>query len=129
MGTFKTFQNIEAWQKARVLANRIYDVSGSGLFSRDFGLRDQIRRAGISVMSNIAEGFEGGGSKEFVRFLSIAKGSIGELKSQLYIALDQKYVVEDVFSELFGLADEIGKMMAGLMSYLRLTNVRVSKHE
>jgi four helix bundle protein len=89
MGTFRSFEDIEAWQKARSLTSRIYSESNSGKFQRDFGLRDQIRRASVAVMSNIAEGFERAGNKEFLQFLSIAKGSAGEVKSQLFVALDQ----------------------------------------
>ncbi|HEX9829617.1 MAG TPA: four helix bundle protein [Bacteroidota bacterium] len=99
------------------------------MFSKDFPLRDQIRRAGVSVMSNIAEGFDRGGTKEFVQFLSIAKGSVGEIKSQLYIALDQRYFDEQVFKETSSNADEVGKMIAGLMRYLQQTKVKGSKYK
>ncbi len=78
-------------------------------------------------MSNIAEGFDRGGNKEFIQFLPIAKGSVGEIKSQLYIALDQKYCTEQIFKETFSLTDEVGKMIAGLMKYLQQTKVRGPK--
>jgi four helix bundle protein len=90
MSTFSTFEEIEAWKKARELTKRIYQISSRGPFSKDFGLRDQARRASVSIMSNIAEGYERGGTKEFLQYLSIAKGSVGELRSHLYVALDQK---------------------------------------
>lgn len=89
MATFRQFEDILAWQKARELVARIYQVSLAGDFSRDFAMRDQMRRASLSIPSNIAEGFERGGRKEFILFLGHAKGSCGELRSQLYRALDQ----------------------------------------
>lgn len=128
MSTFKSFEDVEAWKKARKLTNALHTISSSGLFAKDFSLRDQIRRAGVSVMSNIAEGFDRGGNREFVQFLSIAKGSIGEIKSQLYIALDQRYIAEPTFKEISSLADEVGRMIAGLIKYLRQTNVKGSKY-
>ena len=88
MATFHRFEDIDAWQKARELTRAVYAASRSGSFSKDFALRDQIRRASISVMSNIAEGFERGGNKEFRQFLSTAKGSAGEVRAQRYVALD-----------------------------------------
>ena len=88
MSTFTRFEDIEAWRQARVLCGEIYRVSGKGPFAKDFGLRDQIQRASVSIMSNIAEGFERSGTGEFIQFLTIAKGSAGEMRSQLYIAFD-----------------------------------------
>ena len=92
MATFKSFEDIEAWQKARELTVEIYSISKKGPFGKDYALKNQIQRASIAVMSNIAEGFERGGNREFSQFLSIAKGSVGEVRSQLYIALDQEYL-------------------------------------
>lgn len=89
-----------------------------GAFQKDFGLKDQIRRACISVMSNIAEGFERGGCNEFIRFLAIAKGSAGEVQSQLYVAMDQGYLSQTVFEELHHTAIETSRLIAGLMNYL-----------
>jgi four helix bundle protein len=94
MATFKKFEDTEAWKKARELTREVYRHSKVSPFSKDFGLRDQIRRAAVSGMSNIAEGFERGGTKEFMQFLAIAKGSVGELEAQLYVALDQSYINE-----------------------------------
>lgn len=91
MTTIKNFEGVFAWQKARELNKEIYLITNEGLFSKDFGLRDQIRRSSISIMSNIAEGFERRGDKEFIRFLNIAKGSCAELKTQLYAAIDVGY--------------------------------------
>jgi four helix bundle protein len=129
MSTFKSFQDIEAWQKARLLTSRIYSESNSGKFQRDFGLRDQIRRASVAVMSNIAEGFERAGNKEFLQFLSIAKGSAGEVKSQLFVALDQSYISKEHFDELLGLANEISQLIGGLMRYLRSSTMKGAKYK
>ncbi len=87
MAKIDRFEDIKAWQKARELNKEIYKISNNTLFEKDFGLKDQIRRASVSVLSNIAEGFERNGSKEFKQFLSIAKGSSGEVRAQLYVAL------------------------------------------
>jgi len=108
------FEDFIAWQKARKLTSNIYKVSNIGEFARDFGLKDQIRRAGVSVMSNIAEGFERGRPTEFHQFLSIAKGSCAELRSQLYVALDVGYVVGDDFRTLMTEAIEVGQIVGGL---------------
>lgn len=129
MSTFRGFEEIGAWQKARELTKKIYDVTSTGTFSRDFGLRDQIRRAAVSVMSNIAEGFERGGTKEFIQFLSIAKGSSAEARSQLYVALDQNYITEEQFQELAGISKEISRMISGLMQYLRTAGLRGVKYK
>ncbi|HVQ39291.1 MAG TPA: four helix bundle protein [Pyrinomonadaceae bacterium] len=119
MATFKTFEQIDAWQKSRELTNRVYILTSRGSFARDYGLRDQIRRASVSIMSNIAEGFERSGTKEFTQFLATAKGSAGEVRSQLYVALDQNYLDQDEFNILSSTATEISRMISGLMAYLR----------
>lgn len=119
MTTFRRFEDIEAWQEARNLAKRIYGLSRRGDFAKDFGLCDQIRRASVSVMSNIAEGFERSGDGEFARFLSISKGSIGEVKSQLYVALDQGYLNDRDFSETATEVDRTARKIGSLISYLK----------
>jgi len=129
MATLHRFQDIEAWQMARELTRRVYQISGSGVFSRDFGLRDQIRRAAVSVMSNIAEGFERGGSSEFCHFLSIAKGSVGELEAQLHVALDQQYVTSSQFEEIILLAASTKRLIAAFMAYLKRSPVRGQKYK
>ncbi len=121
------FEDIDAWKRARELVKRIYENTAQGAFSRDFGLRDQIRRAAVSVMSNIAEGFERGGNKEFQHFLSVAKGSAGEVKSQLYVALDTGYIDEKGFKHIYQLADETGRLIGGFMRYLSSSEHRGSK--
>jgi four helix bundle protein len=127
MATFTKFEEIDCWKNARELARRIYEVSEKGSFARDFGLRDQIRRAAVSVMSNIAEGFDRSGTAEFVHFLATAKGSAAEVRCQLYVALDQGYLPDKDFNELNLLATETGKMAGGLMKYLRGSGYRGSK--
>ena len=129
MSTFQTFEDIEAWQKARELTKRVYDVSDAGAFARDFGLRDQMRRACVSILSNIAEGFERSGTGEFVQFLSAAKGSAGEVRAQLYVALDRNYIDEPTFRELNQLTTQIGRMISGLMAYLKQSGIKGTKYK
>src|SRR3954464_15354441 len=101
MAKIERFEDLIAWQKARVLTREIYEATRLRAFSRDFGLMDQIRRASVSVMSNIAEGFERGRPGEFHQFLSTAKGSCGEVRSELYVALDAGYLTSQHFQSLF----------------------------
>jgi four helix bundle protein len=108
------FEDFIAWQKARKLTSAIYRVTNEGLFSRDFGLKDQIRRAAVSSMSNLAEGFERGRPGEFHQFLSIAKGSCAELRTQLYVALDAGYLDSSEFDVLMDQATEVGQILGGL---------------
>ncbi|MEK6284779.1 MAG: four helix bundle protein [Acidobacteriota bacterium] len=129
MATFKKFEDIEAWKKAREVTREVYRHSKVGPFSRDFGLRDQIRRATVSVMSNIAEGFERGGTKEFMQFLAIAKGSAGELEAQLYVALDQAYISEEDFVSLKRLTGSTKRLLGGLMGYLRQSDMKGAKYK
>ncbi|MBI1369526.1 MAG: four helix bundle protein [Planctomycetes bacterium] len=129
MATFSRFEDIEAWQKTRGLVSSIYAATRQDVFSRDFGLRDQIRRAAVSVLSNIAEGFERDGNKEFIQFLAIAKGSLGEIKSQLCVAMDQQYIQKAEFDHLYKTAGEISRMIAGLITYLRRTPIRGPKYK
>lgn len=128
MTTIRTFEDIIAWQKARELTNRIYDLSRGGIFSRDFGLCDQIRRAAVSVMSNIAEGFERDGNAEFRQALSIAKGSAGEVRSQLYVALDNGYINEAQFRALYDLVCEVSRLIAGMIQHLKQSEYRGNKY-
>ena len=108
------FEDLIAWQKARKLTRQIYKATNQGTFARDFGLKDQIRRAAVSSMSNMAEGFERGGLVEFQRFLGIAKGSCAELRTQLYVALDVGYLVVSSFDSLMNQAVEVGRIIGGL---------------
>ena len=108
------FEDLVAWQKARVLTCQIYHVTGSGRFAKDYGLRDQVRRAAVSIMSNLAEGFERGGRSEFHQFLSVAKASCAELRSQLYVARDAGYLEDHTFGALLSQAEEVGRITGGL---------------
>ena len=118
MTTAKRFEDLEVWQKAKELTNLIYKLSSSGSFARDFGLRDQMRRPAVSVMSNIAEGFESQTQALFIQFLSRAKGSSGELRAQLYIALEQEYITTAKFQLAFSLAELCSKQFASFIRYL-----------
>ncbi len=118
MAKIGRFEDIEAWKDARRLAGTIYVISASGQWKRDFALRDQIRRAAISVVSNIAEGFERKSDADFGRFLSIAKGSAGEIKAQLYVALDQGYINQDSFNIVYEAADKVTRLLGGFIRYL-----------
>jgi len=129
MAKIEKFEDIEAWKKARELTREIYRVSNMGEFARDFGLRDQIRRACVSVMSNIAEGFERGGNKEFSQFLATAKGTAGEVRSQLYVALDANFIEKPEFSILYEQCTEIGRLIAGFMKYLAQSGLRGQKYK
>ena len=108
------FEDLIAWQKARVLTREIYQVTRKEEFAKDFGLRNQIQRAAVSIMSNIAEGFERYNPNEFHQFLSIAKASCAEVCSQLYVALDVDYLDNDQFMSLLDLAKETGRVIGGL---------------
>jgi len=127
MATIERFEYIEAWKRAREITRKIYDLTSSGDFSRDFGLRDQIRRASVSIMSNIAEGFEREGTREFINFLSIAKGSCAESQSQLYVALDGGFITQSDFSWIYENLRETGKMIGGFMNYLRDCDIKGRK--
>jgi four helix bundle protein len=129
VATIERFEQIEAWQEARRLAIAIYELTAEGKFARDFGLRDQIRRAAVSVMSNIAEGFERGGDKEFIHFLSLAKGSAGEIRSQLYVAFDQHYLSQAQFDDLANQALHTGRLLAGFMNYLKKSQLGGVKYK
>jgi four helix bundle protein len=124
MPTIEKFEDLEAWRIAREITKEIYRVSKNDSFVRDYGLRDQICRASVSVMSNIAEGFERDGNKEFINFLSIAKGSLGEVRSQLYVAFDQDYISENDFNSIRAKATQNGRVIAGLINYLKQSDVR-----
>lgn len=108
------FEELIAWQKARVLTSEIYKATADGDFGRDFGLKNQIQRAAVSVMSNLAEGFERARPAEFHQFLSISKASCAELRSQLYVAFDVGYLDKNQFEDLMALAQEVARIVGGL---------------
>jgi len=115
------FEDIEAWKEARKTVNRVYRVCSVKGFKRDFSLADQMRRAAVSIMANIAEGYARNGNKEFIRFLFIAKSSAAELQSHLYVALDQGYIEENDFKEIYRDLDKIQRMLSNFIKYLNKT--------
>jgi len=119
MGTITCFEDMHSWKKARILNNLIYIESNKNSFNKDYALRDQIRKSSISIMSNIAEGFERGTNREFKYFLNVAKGSAGEVRSQLYIAYDLGYISNELFTEFKELSSEISRLITGFMEYLQ----------
>jgi four helix bundle protein len=118
MGTVKTFEQLEVWQEGRGLVTAIYRVTGKGHFLRDFGLRDQLRRAAVSIPSNIAEGFERSGTRELIHFLYLAKGSAGEIRTQLYLALDLNYLEIGDFEILNTQALTVSRKLSAFIKYL-----------
>ena len=127
MAVFKTFEEINAWQNARALVKDIYAVTGCGDFCKDYGLKDQIQRAAVSICSNIAEGFERRGNKEFINFLWIAKGSAAEVCSQLHNARDIGYITDEQFNSIYDSSKQIGGMLFNLISSLSSDERRTKK--
>jgi len=128
MGTAKRFEELRVWQAAREMTREIYTLTGQPTFSRDSNLRDQMRRAAVSAMSNIAEGFERAGNKELRQFLTLAKASSGELRSHLYVALDQKYVSKDKVQETMLSAETLSRSLGRFMQYLRESTITGTKY-
>lgn len=126
--TARSFEELNIWKNARELVNLIYELTKGDRFSRDYSLTDQIRRASVSIVSNIAEGFERGSNKEFVQFLYIAKGSCGELRSQLSIAFDQQYISIEDFSKARDECLKLSSMTNNLIRYLISKNTRRQKN-
>jgi four helix bundle protein len=118
MAGITRFEEIEAWKTARQLTNTIYKMSDFGVFAKDFGLKDQIRRASVSAMSNIAEGFESRTDTQFINYLGHAKGSSGEVRSQLYVALDLNYISQEQFAEAYEFADKTSSQISRFIDYL-----------
>lgn len=118
-GTFKKFEEIQAWQKARIATKRVYEITKNSSFSKDYGLANQIRRASVSVMANIAEGNGRRTNNDFAAFLVQAHGSAAEVQSHLYVASDLKYIDSKQFDEIYGLMDETSRMVMALAQHLR----------
>lgn len=112
------FEDLDCWQQARELTRSIYRLTADSKFAKDYGLKDQMRRASVSIMANIAEGFARKGSKEFGQFLFVAKASAAELQSHAYVALDQGYMGEPDFKELYDKLDHVSRMLSNLIKYL-----------
>ncbi len=123
MAGIARFEDIQAWQTARQLTNLIYKLTAQSAFSKDFGLKDQIRRAAVSVMSNIAEGFESRTDAQFTNYLGTSRASSGEVRAQLYVALDQEYISSQQFQEAYELTDKASRQIANFIKYL-LANPR-----
>jgi len=119
MAKIRKFQDIKAWEKSRGLTKEIYNITNNKKFTKDWGLKDQIRRASVSIMSNIAEGFSRQTDKEFAQFLYIAKGSASEVQSHLYIAYDLSYINEEIFKSLLEKTEEIINLIGGFVRYLK----------
>ena len=129
MARLERFEDIEAWKKGRELTKAVYRATLGNRFRQDPALRDQMRRAAVSVPSNIAEGFERGGDKEFRQFLAQAKGSTGEVKTQLYVSLDVGCLGQTEFDDLYRLATETGRLIGGFMKYLTRSTFRGTKYQ
>lgn len=127
MSTIKKFEDLDVWQMARVLCQEVYELTLWEAFSKDFGLRNQISNSSGSVMDNIAEGFERDGNKEFSQFLSIAKASCGESRSQLYRALDRNYITQEQFELISQKTIDLGRKISNLMTYLKNSEIKGNK--
>ena len=129
MANIEKFEDIKSWQLARELCKFIHSYTLKDLFSKDYRLVGQIKGSSGSIMDNIAEGFERNGRKEFIQFLSIAKGSSGELRSQLYRAIDNEYITNEEFDRAFKLCEEVSKLISGFMVYLNQSEIKGSKYK
>lgn len=119
MATINKYEELEVWKNSRILCSHIFKIINEGEFARDYKLRDQINGSSGSVMDNIAEGFDRDGRKEFIQFLSIAKGSCAEVRSQLYRAYDRKYISKDQFDEIYLLSEKVSNMIGSFIQYLK----------
>lgn len=129
MATILRFEDLEIWKKARILCNTIYPLTNTGNFKKDFKLRDQINGSSGSVMDNIAEGFERDGKNEFRQFLSISKGSCGEVRSQLYRALDRNHITKEQFDKLKIQSEDISKQINNFIKYLNSSEIKGTKYK
>lgn len=127
MATIQKFEDLEVWKKARILSGKVYPLTFKEPIASDFRLKDQMRGSVGSIMDNIAEGFERGSKLEFINSLTISKGETGELKSQLYRCLDNKYISQKLFDDLYNLADEVTKMITGFINYLNKSKIKGQK--
>jgi four helix bundle protein len=129
MAHYKSFEDLEIWQRARVICNDVYDMYLSSDLQKDYGLWNQMNRSTGSIMDNIAEGFDRDGNKEFIQFLSIAKASCGESKSQLYRCLDRKYIEKEKFEDISKKMDDCKAQTASFMKYLKSSDRKGNKYD
>lgn len=129
MATIEKFEDLQCWQRARELCRDVYEITKIGDFAKDYELKGQIRAASGSIMDNIAEGFDRGGRDEFRQFLTIAKGSTGEVKSQLYRSLDQKYITLERFNKMYEYAEIVSKQIDSLRNYLNNTDIKGRRYK
>lgn len=127
MPVVKRFEDLDVWIAAKDASVMIYKITENESLRKDFGLKDQIRRASISIISNIAEGFERNGNKEFIQFLSIAKGSAGEVRAQLYIIKELEFINEKEFTLLNEKVTQVSKMLSGFINYLKQSELKGAK--
>ena len=125
----ETFEELKIWQEARRLTNTVYDITRQSSFKNDFGFINQIRRAAVSITSNIAEGYERGGSQELSQFLSMARGSSGEVRSQLYLALDLGYIEKEKCEALITEFKNMARMIGSFMKYLKTCDIKGPKYK
>ncbi|MBK7227794.1 MAG: four helix bundle protein [Ignavibacteriales bacterium] len=118
-----SFEDLKVWKDSRILVKSIYQLTSDGKFSKDFGLREQIQRASVSIMNNIAEGFERNNNKEYVKFLGYSKGSAGEVRSMLYVAIDLGYISQDSFSVHYQMAINIITQISNFIKYLKKSSI------
>lgn len=123
----KTFEETDVWKESRELVKLVYKLTNGTAFRKDHGLVDQVRRASVSILSNIAEGFERGSNAELVHFLYVAKGSAGELRAQMYVALDQGYITNDDRLKVYDRCMSISSQIAGLIKYLKRSGLKGAK--
>lgn len=129
MATFSNFEDIEAWKLARIVSKEVYTLSTNTELSKDYSLKDQMRRSVGSMMDNIAEGYGRNGKYEFVQFLSIGKASSAELQSQLYRSLDNNYITQEAFDKLYNSCKDYSRMLTGLINYLNKTEIKGYKYK
>ncbi len=129
MPTYKSFEDLPVWQNAKELSVLVYKTTSQGKFREDYGLKTQIQRAAVSVSSNIAEGFERGSKQEFIQFLYVAKGSCGELRSQLFIAKDVGHIENVDFETLLNSATNVSKQISGFIEYLKTSEFKGQKYK
>ena len=127
MATVQKFEDLQVWQLARELSQKIYPLTFVDPIAKDFRFKDQVRGACGSIMDNIAEGFERGSKREFIHSLTVAKGEVGELKSQLYRGRDNQYLPPTLFDELYKMADRLTKMLTSFINYLNQSNISGQK--